>query len=257
MPEPIVSGLADRVVIVTGAAGGIGREVVALLHEAGARVLAVDVAQEPLDALLAELGAPEGRHVAVAGDLKDLAWHAALVERARDELGGPHALVHAAAVLRRRDSIDDITEDDWDAQVDTNLKATFFLNRTVAQALIAGGEGGRIVNFTSQGWQSGGFGGSVVYAATKGGVVSMSRGLARALAPHGITVNTVAPGAADTAMMRGGQTDEQLADFVKMIPLGRMAQPREVAASVLFLVSDHAAYITGATLNVSGGQLMY
>jgi NAD(P)-dependent dehydrogenase (short-subunit alcohol dehydrogenase family) len=254
MPEPIVSGLADRVVIVTGAAGGIGREVVALLDDAGARVLAVDVAREPLDELLSGLG---GTHVAVAGDLKDMALHDVLVERARTELGGLHALVHCAAVLRRRDSIDEITEDDWDAQVDTNLKATFFLNRTIAQALIAGGTPGRIVNFTSQGWQSGGFGGSVVYAATKGGVVSMSRGLARALAPHGITVNTVAPGAADTAMMRGGQTDEQLADFIKMIPLGRMAEPREVAASVLFLISDHAAYITGATLNVSGGQLMY
>jgi NAD(P)-dependent dehydrogenase (short-subunit alcohol dehydrogenase family) len=257
MPEPVVSGLKDRVVVVTGAAGGIGREVVALLHEAGARVLAVDVAQEPLDAVLDGLGAEPGRHVAVAGDLKDMALHGTLVARAREHLGGLHALVHAAAVLRRRASIDEITEDDWDAQVDTNLKATFFLNRTIAQALIADGTPGRIVNFTSQGWQSGGFGGSVVYAATKGGVVSMCRGLARVLAPHGITVNTVAPGAADTAMMRGGQTDEQLADFIKMIPLGRMAEPREVAASVLFLISDHAAYITGATLNVSGGQLMY
>ena len=173
------------------------------------------------------------------------------------ELGGLHALIHAAAVLRRRDSIDEVTEDDWDAQVDTNLKATFFLNRAVAQAFIADGTPGRIVNFTSQGWQSGGYGGSVVYSATKGGVVSMSRGLARSLAPHGITVNTIAPAAADTPMLRDGQTDEQLADFIKMIPLGRMAEPREVATGAVFLISDHAAYITGATLNVSGGQLMY
>jgi NAD(P)-dependent dehydrogenase (short-subunit alcohol dehydrogenase family) len=257
MPDPgIGAGLAGRVAIVTGAAGGIGREVVALFDAAGVRVLAVDVAQPPLDELLAGVSQPD-RHLAVAADLTNLAGHAGLVRRAQDELGGLHVLVHAAAVLRRRASIDEITEDDWDAQVDTNLKATFFLNRTVAQALIPAGAGGRIINFTSQGWQTGGFGGSVVYAATKGGVVSMSRGLARTLAPHGITVNTVAPGGADTPMMRGGQTEEQLAAFVEMIPIGRLAHPREVASSVLFLASDHAGYITGATINVSGGQLMY
>ena len=85
----------------------------------------------------------------------------------------------------------------------------------------------------------------------------MSRGLARTLAPAGITVNTVSPGAADTSMMRSGMTDEGLAEFVKMIPLGRMAQPSEVASAVLFLASNLAGYITGATINVSGGQLMY
>jgi NAD(P)-dependent dehydrogenase (short-subunit alcohol dehydrogenase family) len=85
----------------------------------------------------------------------------------------------------------------------------------------------------------------------------MSRGLARTLAPDGITVNTVSPGAADTAMMREGSTDEALAGFIAMIPLGRMAQPSELAGIVLFLASDHASYITGATINVSGGQLMY
>jgi NAD(P)-dependent dehydrogenase (short-subunit alcohol dehydrogenase family) len=250
------AGLADRVAIVTGAAGGIGREIVALFASAGARVLAVDVAQEPLDELLADLPDAD-RHLGLALDLTRIDEHAELVRRAQRELGGVYALAHAAAVLRRRDSIDDITEEDWDAQVDTNLKATFFLNRTVAQALIAAGEGGRIINFTSQGWQTGGFGGSVVYAATKGGVVSMSRGLARALAPHRITVNTIAPGGADTPMMRGGQSEEQLAAFVEMIPVGRLAHPREVASSALFLASDHAGYITGATINVTGGQLMY
>jgi NAD(P)-dependent dehydrogenase (short-subunit alcohol dehydrogenase family) len=160
-------------------------------------------------------------------------------------------------VLRRRNTIDDVTEEDWDVQLDVNLKAVFFLNRAAATLFRAQGRGGRIVNFTSQGWWTGGFGGSVVYAASKGGVVSMSRGLARTLAPAGITVNTVSPGAADTSMMRSGMTDEGLAEFVKMIPLGRMAQPSEVASAVLFLASNLAGYITGATINVSGGQLMY
>ena len=160
-------------------------------------------------------------------------------------------------VLRRRATIDEVTEEDWDVQFNINLKAVFFLNRAMADLLRAAGRGGRIVNFTSQGWWTGGFGGSVVYAASKGGVVSMSRGLARTLAADGITVNTVSPGAADTAMMRSGMTDEGLADFVKMIPLGRMAEPAEVASAVLYLASDLASYVTGATINVSGGQLMY
>jgi NAD(P)-dependent dehydrogenase (short-subunit alcohol dehydrogenase family) len=150
-----------------------------------------------------------------------------------------------------------VTEEDWDIQIDVNLKATFFLNRWAARLFRGQGRGGRIINFTSQGWWTGGFGGSVVYSASKGGIVSMSRGLARTLAPDGITVNTVAPGAADTAMMRGGSSDEDLADFVRMIPLGRMAYPSELAGIVVFLASDHASFITGATINVSGGQLMY
>jgi len=127
----------------------------------------------------------------------------------------------------------------------------------VVQVFRAQGGGGRIINFASQGWWTGGFGGSVVYNASKGAVVSMSRGLARSLAPEGITVNTVAPGAVDTPMMRSGMTDEGLADFVRMIPLGRMAEPSELAGAVLFLASEASRYVTGATINVSGGQLMY
>jgi NAD(P)-dependent dehydrogenase (short-subunit alcohol dehydrogenase family) len=166
-------------------------------------------------------------------------------------------LVHLAAVLRRRATIDDVSEQDWDVQLNTNVKATFFLNRTVAAAFRRQGDGGRIINFTSQGWLTGGYGGSVVYAASKGAIVSLSRGLARTLAPDSITVNTVAPGAADTEMMRSGSSAEDLAAFVAMIPLGRMAEPDELTGIVLLLASDHARYITGATINVSGGQIMY
>jgi NAD(P)-dependent dehydrogenase (short-subunit alcohol dehydrogenase family) len=119
------------------------------------------------------------------------------------------------------------------------------------------GRGGRIINFTSQGFWSGGYGGSVVYAASKGGIVSMTRGLARSLAKDRITVNAVSPGAADTAMMRSGMTEEALQSVAAQIPLGYMAAPSEMAGTVVFLASDHASYITGATINVSGGWLMY
>jgi NAD(P)-dependent dehydrogenase (short-subunit alcohol dehydrogenase family) len=249
-------GLEDRGVVVTGGAGGIGREVSAAFASAGARVAVVDLDRERCEAVVAGFEAPE-RHLAIGADLGELAAQEAVLRGVHHELGRFDVLAHLAAVLRRRDTIDDVTEEDWDVQLDVNLKATFFLNRWAARLFREQGNGGRIINFTSQGWWTGGFGGSVVYAASKGGIVSMSRGLARTLAPDGITVNTVSPGAADTAMMREGSTDEALAGFIRMIPLGRMAQPSELAGIVLFLASDHASYITGATLNVSGGQLMY
>jgi NAD(P)-dependent dehydrogenase (short-subunit alcohol dehydrogenase family) len=249
-------GLEDRGVIVTGAAGGIGRAVTAAFADAGARVALVDVDRSRCEQLASELPRPD-QHLALGADLTDIGGHQSLVEDVSARFGRLDALVHLAAVLRRRPTIDDVTEDDWDAQLDTNVKATFFLNRAVASAFRRQGDGGRIINFTSQGWLTGGYGGSVVYAASKGAIVSLSRGLARTLAPDGITVNTVAPGAADTEMMRSGSSAEDLAAFVSMIPLGRFAQPDELTGIVLLLASDHARYITGATINVSGGQIMY
>jgi NAD(P)-dependent dehydrogenase (short-subunit alcohol dehydrogenase family) len=249
-------GLEDRGVVVTGGAGGIGREVAATFASAGARVAVVDIDVERCEQVVAGLESPE-RHLALAADLSDLSGQEALLRRVQDEFGRFDVLAHLAAVLRRRATIEDVTEEDWDIQLDVNLKATFFLNRWAARLFRAQGRGGRIINFTSQGWWTGGFGGSVVYAASKGGIVSMTRGMARSLAPDGITVNAVSPGAADTDMMRGGSSDEDLAKFVSMIPLGRMAHPSELSGIVAFLASDHAAYITGATINVSGGQLMY
>jgi NAD(P)-dependent dehydrogenase (short-subunit alcohol dehydrogenase family) len=167
------------------------------------------------------------------------------------------ALAHCAAVLRRRATVDDVTEEDWDIQIDVNLKATFFLNRSAYHSFRDAKTPGSIVNFSSQGWQSGGFGGSVVYAASKGGVVSMTRGLARSFAPSNVRVNAVAPGGVDTTMMRGGQDDAALAAFVAMIPMGRLARPDEMTGAVVFLASEASSYMTGTVLNVSGGQLMY
>jgi NAD(P)-dependent dehydrogenase (short-subunit alcohol dehydrogenase family) len=150
-----------------------------------------------------------------------------------------------------------VDEADWNLHADTNLKASFFLNRAAAERMKASGRGGRIINITSAGWWTGGTHGSTVYAATKGGLVSMSRGLARAYGPHGILVNCIAPGLVDTPMLRGGLTDEDLAALVRACPLGRMAAPAEIARVAVFLASDHASYITGATINVTGGSLMY
>jgi NAD(P)-dependent dehydrogenase (short-subunit alcohol dehydrogenase family) len=255
MTWSVGAGLEGRGVIITGAAGGIGKAVAEAFATTGAKVMALDLDQARVDDVVAGL---EGDgHVGMAADLADLAGHATLVGRARAELGNLYALANLAAVLRRRDSVDEVTEEDWDFQHGVNLKANFFLCRTAASAMVEQGQGGRIVLFSSQGWWTGGFGGSVVYASTKGGVTSMARGLARTYGPHGITVNTVAPGQVKTPMLMTGLSQEVYDTMTQQTPLGYVAEPEELAGPVVFLASHHARYITGATLNVSGGFLMY
>jgi NAD(P)-dependent dehydrogenase (short-subunit alcohol dehydrogenase family) len=248
-------GLAEKGVLVTGAVGGIGSAVAHAFAAAGARVAALDREEDAARALAASL--PGGGHVGMGADLADVALHDSLVETVGDAVGQLVALAHLAAVLRRRADVRDVDESDWDAQVDVNLKATFFLNRAFAESLRSAGRRGAIVNFSSQGWWTGGFGGSVVYNSTKGGIVTMTRGLARTYAPAGIRVNAVAPGLVDTAMLHDDLPAHVLQGLVDQVPLGRLASPEEVAPAVVFLASDHAAYITGVTLNVSGGWLMY
>jgi len=249
------AGLEGKGVIVTGAAGGIGRPVVEAFASTGAKVMAVDVDKAKVDEVVE--GLPGEGHIAVEANLADLATHDQLLARAQEELGGVYVLANLAAVLRRRASIDEVTEDDWDFQHDINLKAAFFLCRSAARTMANAGEGGRIVTFSSQGWWTGGFGGSVVYAASKGGIVSMTRGLARTYGPHGITVNSVSPGQAHTDMLMTELEPEVYESLKAATPLGYVAEPEELAGTVVFLASQHARYITGATINVSGGFLMY
>jgi NAD(P)-dependent dehydrogenase (short-subunit alcohol dehydrogenase family) len=256
MDWSIGHGLGGSGVVVTGAARGIGHAVAEGMAAAGARVLAVDIDPGVNDTVESIEGGTE-RHRAHVCDLADLSTHRGVVDAVTSLAGRFDHLAHCAAVLRRRADIDEVTEDDWDFQVDVNLKASFFLMRAAAAALRGNAGGGSITAFTSQGWMTGGFGGSVVYAATKGGIVSMARGMARTYASANVRVNTVSPGGVDTPMMLGGLTDEGLASFVAGIPLGRLAHPDELAGTVVFLASDHARYITGATINVSGGFLMY
>lgn len=255
MTWSVGSGLEGRGVIVTGAAGGIGRATAEAFAQAGARVMAVDLHQAAAEETAAGLAG--GGHAAAGLDLNDLDAHQALVGRAVEELGGVRALAHLAAVLARRDSVGAVTEQDWDFQLDTNLKAGFFLCRTAAAAMIEAGEGGSITLFSSQGWWTGGFGGSVVYCASKGGIVSMTRGLARTYGAHGIRVNVVAPGMVDTPMLMDDLSPEVFEALKAQTPLGRVAAPSEIGGVAVFLASDHASYVSGATLNVSGGFLMY
>ncbi len=255
MSWSVGAGLEGHGVVVTGAAGGIGRAVVSCFAAAGARVCAVDLDRAAVEAVIGATDDP-ARHLAVASDITDLCGQREVLRHACEAFGRFDVLAHLAAVVVRRASLDDVTEADWDLQSTVNLKATFFIDRAAGQLMKEQGRGGRIINFTSQAWWTGGLAGSIVYAATKGGIVSLTRGFARAFAADGISVNVVAPGGVDTPMARS-QSEESLEAFIGQTPIGRLAEPSEIAAAVVFLASKHATYITGATINMTGGQLMY
>lgn len=247
MSSPLDDGLRGARVLVTGAAGGIGAAVTAAFADAGAAVVASDV--RPLGT--------QSRVKFLPADLRSAADCARLVDGAATELGGLDVVAHMAGLLMRRDELADVSERDWDAQHDVNLKGSFFLLRAAGKLMTRQATGGRLIAATSQGWWSGGYGGSAVYAASKGGLVSLCRGLARTYGPAGITVNTVAPGAIDTAMLTTDLSDDALAGIIDATPLGRLGRADEVAAPVLFLASSRASFITAATLNISGGWLTY
>ena len=192
------AGLEGRGVIVTGAAGGIGRATTQAMAAAGARVAAVDRNETGLHETMETLD-DEDRHLSVTFDLADATTIPDLVSHVVDRFGDLWALANVAAVLLRR-RLDDMTEEDWNLQMDVNLKAAFFLNRAAGNGMVAGGKGGRIINFASMAWLVGPILGNDAYVVSKAGVVSMSRGFARAFGPHGILVNTISPGQIDTPM---------------------------------------------------------
>lgn len=247
-------GLSGETVIVTGGAGAIGRAICEGFAEIGARVAIVDMDQAACDTVASALPGAMG----FGANLTDFADLPALVARIEGTLGLATHLVNVAGIIRRTADLFTVTPADWDAQHDVNLKALFFLTQSFAARLRDTGRQGSVVNYTSQGWQSGGFGGSVVYNATKGAVTTMTRGMARSWAPLGIRVNALAPGLVDTPMLQTpGQTPDQFQAMVESIPMKRLGLPDDHVGATVFLCSPMARYMTGATINVSGGFLMY
>ena len=243
--------LGSRRVIVTGAASGIGRAVAERFAAMGSRVCLADINLPGATEVAGSLGSA---HHAFPLDLADPESCGALVAGASQRMGGLDILVNAGAIILRQ-PLDDVSPADIHRMSDVNMAGAFFLARAAA-GIMRRGSGGRIILLSSQGAHTGGYVGSTVYAMTKAAVISLVKSLARELASSNITVNAIAPGVVDTPMIRRDVSEAALSEFMKMVPLGRIAEPREIADCCLFLASDWASYVTGHTLDVNGGQLM-
>lgn len=241
--------LADKKALVTGASGGIGGAIARSMHEQGATVALAGRNRDALDALAAELG--DRCHV-IVGDLGDTESADAMLSTATDAMDGIDILVNNAGLTRDNLAMR-IKDDDWQAVIDVNLTATFRLSRAVLRGMMKA-RWGRIINVTSIVGVTGNPG-QANYAASKAGIIGMSKSFAGEVATRGITVNCIAPGFIATAMTES-LGDDQKEKLVGAVPAGRLGTPEDVAACAVFLASNEAAYVTGQTLHVNGGMAM-
>ena len=245
--------LAERVAIITGAAQGLGAAAAEEFARQGAKVVICDIDAAGVEQTARRITQAGGVATALRVDVSDLAALEALVRTAVDAHGRLDILVNNAAICPRI-PIDDMTEDMFDRIVNINLKSVFFLSRAAGNAMRARGWG-RIVNISSIGGRTGGIYAATVYSATKAGVMSMTKAFARHFAPHGVTVNCIAPGTVDTRLM-ANLSEASLRASIEGVPLKRLADPLEVARVIVFLSSEASSYMTGTIVDVNGGALM-
>jgi 3-oxoacyl-[acyl-carrier protein] reductase len=248
--------LSGKVALVTGAGSGIGRATAVALAEAGAAVAvnyhrnetgAEDVKQEVVSA--------GGRAITVHADVTVYADVRRMVDESVAAFGPIDILVNNAGSLVERLRLLELTEERWDEVIDLNLKSAFLCAQAVAASMIQR-RSGVIINVASIAGRNGGGPGAIHYATAKGGMITMTKGMAKELAPHGIRVNAVSPGVIATPFHEQFSTPEAIRNFVNNIPLGRVGAPEEIAKTILFLASEASSYLIGETVEVNGGMLM-
>ena len=242
--------LTGKIALVTGASGGIGAEIARAIHSQGGTVVLHGTRAAKLESLAAELGV---RAYAVSANLSDRVEVAGLADLAADMAGGPVSILVNNAGITRDGLLMRMKDADWDELIEINLTASMVLSRAAMRGMMKA-RSGRIISISSV---VGAIGnpGQTNYAASKAGMVGFSKSLAAEVAGRGVTVNVVAPGFIETPMT-DVLDDGQKSGLLMRVPAGRLGTPAEVAASVVFLASDEAGYITGATIHVNGGMAM-
>lgn len=246
-------GLEGRVALVTGAGQGIGRAIALRLAEEGARVAVNDLVQARVESVVAEIEAKGSEAIAAAGDVSEPSGVRATLDAAR-ELGPVSVVVNSAGILPCRQPQATISPADWDRTLAVNLRSVMLVCQGVLPDMRRARDG-RIVNIASTAGLVGGLQVAPDYAASKGAILAYTKTVARQEACYGIRANCVAPSATETPMT-AQFTEAQRNAVLAAIPLGRMGHPEEIAAAAAFLASDEASFITGATLDVTGGQTM-
>jgi NAD(P)-dependent dehydrogenase (short-subunit alcohol dehydrogenase family) len=242
---------SGRVVVVTGAARGLGRATARYFLEHGARVAVNVRTRERAEATASDLGPAA---LAAPGDIRDAAAVRAIVELVVGRLGRLDVLVNNAAVARST-RFEQIEEREWRDAIDVNLTAPFLLTRASVPQMKAQ-RFGRVINVSSLAGRSVSTLAGAHYTASKAGLLGLTRAAAKELGPHGITVNAVCPGLFDTELTHANASDDRLRTLQAAWPVPRLGRPEEVAALIAFLASEEAAYITGASFDINGGVLM-
>ena len=220
----------------------------------GASLVINDIDGESADRTVSHLKGYGHDAVAAPGSVTSSSDVRAMVDKALESFGGLHILINNAGILRPT-PVMDIEEEEWDLVVGVNLKGTYLCSRAALKPMQDAGWG-RIVNFSSTAGKNISTVGGAHYTAAKAGILGFTRHLAKEAAPHGITVNAVCPGLIDTEMVRTTISEERARAYAEGFPISRLGMPEEVAELVAFLASDRAAYITGASLDINGGDLM-
>lgn len=249
--------LKGKVAIVTGTARGIGKAVAKTLAVNGAIVVLNDIGQgtDQLKKLKQEILNQNGQAIIFEADVSNHQQVSQMVNKVLQKYGRIDILVNNAGILRRRKSIEEITNEEWDFVMAVNLKGVFNCSKAVINAMKKQ-RYGKIVNISSSAGRSTSELGGAHYTASKAAVLGFTRHLAREAAPFNINVNAVCPGLIDTPMVRESTSPMEIEMQLKSIPMGRLGRPEEVADLVLFLVSDASSYINGATIDIGGASLL-